>query len=170
MALTTHTPRLPHRNAAAATGLRPVTGEPSAPQDPTGPPMRKLDVADAQLIGDRDMPDPRGLWVRDLYVDESRRIEAACSASTIQEFIERLGRPAVDWAVWTAKEVTEGAIEALPRFGEGPGERIALRLGVESGTMCILASILGGRGRVIAPAGLADRAARGPGSGRRPPR
>jgi hypothetical protein len=107
--------------------------------------MRKLDVADAHLIGDREMPDPRGLWVRDLYVDESRRIEAACSASTIQEFIERLGRPAVDWAVWTAKEVTEGAIDALPRFGEGPGERIALRLGVESGTMCILASILGGR-------------------------
>ncbi len=85
-----------------------------------------------------------GLWIRDLAY-RGTVPEPACSVSTIQEFNERIGRPAVDWAVGVANEVTSRAVDAIPAFSRGPGERAALQIGVESGILNILASILAGR-------------------------
>lgn len=95
-----------------------------------------------------------GLWIRDLSIEPSLRLEPACSAATIQDFSERLGQPAVDWAVRTSAEVADIAIAAMPRLGEGPGEQVALRIGVEAGTLCILASVL--RGSLFDPSGTPE--------------
>lgn len=69
--------------------------------------------------------------------------EPACSATTVQEFELPLGPGAVRWAVRAAAAITETVVAMLPSFGDVPGARTTLRMGVEGGVLGILASIQG---------------------------
>jgi hypothetical protein len=69
--------------------------------------------------------------------------ESTCSAATAQEFELTLGPGAVRWAVRAAATITETVVAEVSSFGDIPGARTTLRMGVEGGVLGTLASIQG---------------------------